>query len=360
MGWEDREYATDEPGGFGAKVRRVLRRVFGEGENPFDWALPLYTAWGIRVRIHLVFVIMIIADLLWSLPHDGLGWRYKALGLVSLFVLVLLHEYGHCIACRLVGGTANQILMWPLGGLASCAPPHNWRANFITTAGGPGVNLVLIPVFGAALLALGQGKGAVIFNPFNPAHVIGGLRLSDGTMPFWLVTTWWLYYTNLLLFTFNMLLPMYPMDAGRLVHAVMWRSLGYRRATEIAVQMGLVVAVILFVFGIVGDNSRLTAIAVFGGLVCWFERRRLRTVEGTDPTLDRYDFERGYGGFPDDDDAPRDSRKERRLERERRKAEEEQAELDRILAKIARSGMSSLTKSEKRWLQRATEQRRSG
>ena len=49
MGWEDREYATDEPGGFGAKVRRVLRRVFGEGENPFDWALPLYTAWGIRV-----------------------------------------------------------------------------------------------------------------------------------------------------------------------------------------------------------------------------------------------------------------------------------------------------------------------
>ena len=132
------------------------------------------------------------------------------------------------------------------------------------------------------------------------------------------------------------------------------------RATEIAVQTGLVVAVVLFVFGIVGDNSRLTAVAIFGGLTCWFERRRLRMVEGTDPALAGYDFDRGYGGFPADDDTGKNDRRERKRERERQKAEQEQAELDRILAKIARSGMASLNKAEKRWLQRATEQRRSG
>src|SRR5204863_6917894 len=127
MGWDSRNY-TDGPGARGRRSRggggagSVLRRIFGNGENPFEWAVPLYTAWGIRVRIHLVFVLMIIAELLLSFVKDAIGWQYKALGLGSLFVLVLLHEYGHCIACRRVGGTADQILMWPLGGLAYCAP----------------------------------------------------------------------------------------------------------------------------------------------------------------------------------------------------------------------------------------------
>eukprot|EP00879_Flechtneria_rotunda_P010141 GHRR01010599.1.p2 GENE.GHRR01010599.1~~GHRR01010599.1.p2 ORF type:complete len:200 (+),score=40.60 GHRR01010599.1:1064-1663(+) len=35
-----------------------------------------------------------------------------------LLVTVLLHELGHCLAARSVGGTAHSILLWPLGGLA--------------------------------------------------------------------------------------------------------------------------------------------------------------------------------------------------------------------------------------------------
>lgn len=38
-----------------------------------------------------------------------------------LLATVLIHELGHCLAARSVGGRAEQILLWPLGGLAYIA-----------------------------------------------------------------------------------------------------------------------------------------------------------------------------------------------------------------------------------------------
>lgn len=35
-----------------------------------------------------------------------------------LLLTVLVHELGHCLAARQVGGSATGILLWPLGGLA--------------------------------------------------------------------------------------------------------------------------------------------------------------------------------------------------------------------------------------------------
>ena len=42
---------------------------------------------------------------------------------LALFSIVLLHEFGHALACRQVGGKADQIVLWPLGGVAYVAPP---------------------------------------------------------------------------------------------------------------------------------------------------------------------------------------------------------------------------------------------
>ena len=36
-----------------------------------------------------------------------------------LFLAVLLHELGHCFGARSVEGDAQEILLWPLRGLAS-------------------------------------------------------------------------------------------------------------------------------------------------------------------------------------------------------------------------------------------------
>src|SRR4030081_549557 len=65
---------------------------------------------------------------------------------LALFLIVTLHEFGHALACRQVGGKANQIVLWPLGGVAYVDPPPRPGATLWSIAAGPWVNVVLLPI----------------------------------------------------------------------------------------------------------------------------------------------------------------------------------------------------------------------
>ncbi|MBL0920687.1 MAG: hypothetical protein IBJ10_01015 [Phycisphaerales bacterium] len=335
-----------DSGGRGADFRRILGRIFGDAENPMGWALTVGRVAGIRVRLHLLFIVYATAQILYSIPRDTLGVGFTALAMTSLFVIVLLHEFGHCFACRAVGGEADDILMWPLGGLATVSPPHEWRAHLITTLGGPAVNAALTPVFAGLLMLAGQGD-AVLFNPFRPSVAVGAMG------SWWLVALWWLHYTNLLILGFNMLLPLFPLDGGRTLQAVLWRRMGYAPSMDVAATVGVFGAIALGVFALVGDHVLLLGIAIFAGLVSWQERRRLRAADD----LGEVGFESVYR-------AQQEEARERGPTRSQRKqAEREQqvqVELDRILAKIAASGMGALSAKEKKALRDATERKRRG
>jgi len=69
----------------------------------------------------------------------------------ALFVIVLLHEYGHCFAARSVGGNAEEIILTPLGGLAMAYAPHDPWARFVTVIGGPLVNVAICAICGGIL-----------------------------------------------------------------------------------------------------------------------------------------------------------------------------------------------------------------
>jgi len=351
MSWQDRRYDSSANGG---GFRAALARIFGDGENPLLWSLPLYRAWGIAVRVHIFYVIFIIAELIRSIAQDAFGFAFLFMGMVMLFVLVLLHEYGHCIACRKVDGEADKIIMWPLGGLAFCMPPHQWRAHLITALGGPAVNVILFPVLGAAVLGVTGSVETVVFNPFAIGAVLPLVTLSDATQPLWLLALWWAYFMNAVLLAFNMLVPMYPMDAGRVLHAILWKRSSYDAAMKITVVVGLVSAGAMAVFGIVFQQYLLFTIALFGGITCWIERQRL-AVQG-ERGFAGYDFSQGYLSMPGEDDEP--ARPGRAAQRRARQAEKDQAELDRLLAKIARDGMGSLTRRERRFLDRQSARRR--
>ncbi|MFG0325820.1 MAG: site-2 protease family protein [Phycisphaerales bacterium JB037] len=346
MTWQDRESRYRDSDGRGGGFRAALGRIFGDADNPLGWALTLYRAWGITVRLHLVFLIFIVAELIHaSVSSSGLGFQFALFGMVALFLLVLLHEYGHCIACRRVGGEADDILMWPLGGLATCLPPDHWRAHLWTAVGGPLVNVLLIPLFAGAVLVLTGEWRAVLFNPFSPGAGLAAAQLSDGTTPLWLIAVWWLHYANLILLAFNVLVPMYPMDGGRILQAILWRSLGYRRSMEIAVKIGLAAAIAMFVFAIVFGQTILIAIAIFGGITCWAEKKRLEFM-GEDWLGGGHEF------MPEPN--WRGDREPPAPKPDRRKPDIDPEEIDAILAKISRQGMDSLTRTERRKLRRAT------
>ena len=79
---------------------------------------------------------------------------WNAAEYLALFLIVLMHEFGHSLGCRQTGGVSEQIVLWPLGGVAYVAPPQRPGAQLWSIAAGPLVNVVLAPVLFVALRIL--------------------------------------------------------------------------------------------------------------------------------------------------------------------------------------------------------------
>jgi len=361
MSWQEREY-RDEKGQ--SAWRKALRRVFGDTNNILSWSVPLFRLSRIDVRIHIFYVLYILIRIITSIG-DSHSFIVSVIAGAVLFTLVLLHEFGHCLACRWVKGEASEIIMWPLGGLAMCHPPKTWRANLVTTAGGPMVNVVLVPVLALVLLTMGASTDLLVFNPLKPDDVLKYSPWLNGPINYLRFTVWIAYFTNLVLLAFNVLLPMFPMDGGRLLQEFLWAKQGYRRSMQTATTVGLVCAVVLAMFAMTMRSDRasndstmnLFSLALFCGFICWHEKRLLAVSD--DAGSPGYDFAKVYKGVADDE-----SEAEKILAASKRRvraAEEEsrrQQEVDRILAKIRESGMSSLTRKEEQTLRGETERRR--
>ncbi len=333
-------------GGIGGDWRAEHPRF----DSPMTWSLPLPQVAGVTVRIHVLALLLAVTLLVRSLIADSSGGAatafdlpHTAFLLAILFCLVLAHEIGHVTACRLVGGTADEILIWPLGGLAMAAPPPRWQADLITALGGLAVN-ALVGIATALSLGLLVGWKPEVLLP-NPVRPVAFASLS-GRVEEALFLVHWL---NLLLFVFN-LLPIFPMDGGQALRAVLSRGRPPVEATRLAARTGLVGSLLLCVAAFVQDSMMVAAVGAFGAWTCW---STLRRIEFGDAVLER-------GGIPAGP-AARGAEQEERLARQRERDQaEERARVDAILEKIAREGQQSLTWSERRTLRRATRRMRDG
>ncbi len=175
---------------------------------------------------------------------------------LALFVIVLLHEFGHALACRQVGGTADQIVLWPLGGVAYVNPPQRPGATLWSIAAGPLVNALLFPIL-SALCLLGRGQPWVMAQP-NLYEFITNL--------------WWI---NLMLLVFNML-PIYPLDGGQVLRSILWFMVGRARSLMIASVIGIIAIAALLIFAI--RTPWLGIIAVFALLQCWSGLQQARAM----------------------------------------------------------------------------------
>src|SRR5436190_14453324 len=119
--------------------------------------IRLFRFAGIEVYLHFSWFLVA------AIYISGYIRRYESpiwgvLEYLSIFVIVLIHEFGHALACRQVGGVADRIILWPLGGIAFVNPPRRAGAYLWSIVAGPLVNLALVPVFGAALTVISQGQ----------------------------------------------------------------------------------------------------------------------------------------------------------------------------------------------------------
>ncbi|QDU34081.1 Putative zinc metalloprotease Rip3 [Poriferisphaera corsica] len=172
---------------------------------------------------------------------------------LGLFGIVLIHEFGHALACRSVGGKADTIMLWPLGGIAFVQPPQRPGAVLWSIAAGPLVNVVLLPIlFGLYLLA-------AFLIPTTPEGIpttILGSNLIE--------IVYWLNSINLVLLIFNML-PIYPLDGGQILQAILWFFIGRSRSLQITSAIGLVCAIVGGILALMSGRTWLFIIAIFVG-----------------------------------------------------------------------------------------------
>ena len=203
---------------------------------------------GIDVFLHWSwFLVAVYGVNIRAGRYSSMAW--PVLEYLALFLIVLLHEFGHALACRQVGGQANQIVLWPLGGVAYVAPPQRPGATLWSIAAGPLVNVALAPVLGAAwVLSHAAGWGEAMPNAYTFIRTI--------------------FIINCVLLCFN-LLPVYPLDGGQILQSLLWFIFGRARSLMITTVIGFVGVAGLIALAILGHDVWFGILCVFILLNCW-------------------------------------------------------------------------------------------
>ena len=180
---------------------------------------------GVDVRVHFswVFIFAFVAFSLSNsyLPGTYPGWssgQYWITGVaasVLLFLCVLVHEFSHSIEAIRRGRKVRSITLFLLGGVSEIEEDSRSAGEeFWVSFVGPATSLVLALFFWLLFLGIQSG------NPQLSALVQ------------------YLALVNLLIGVFN-LVPAFPLDGGRVLRALVWRTTGSEmRATTIASRIG--------------------------------------------------------------------------------------------------------------------------
>jgi len=173
---------------------------------------------------------------------------------------------------------------------------------------------------------------------------------------------WW----NAVILAFN-LVPLYPLDGGRMFHALLWGKLkSHGRATLITIWVSRGVIILALIVGLFVRDQVYSWPVVLILIWALYETERLRHrlqggEEGEDYAFG-YDFSRGYTSLERtatrDRPQARPSLFQRLRTRARESREVREAEVrrqvDTLLEKIAREGLASLSRGERKFLERAS------
>ena len=310
---------------------RTWARVFGLGETPRIWGLPVLRTRALSLRIHIVFFAFMAIALIRSIAFDSSGPAFVLAMVLGTLVASLAHELSRLAVSHLAGRPIDEIVLWPLGGLAD------------STGGVPGAvgalagSAVFAGMLGAVLLAVGVGWPGLVFNPLDAGAVLA-TEVVQVSASWWLTALWSAYLASLVIILLNALVPAAPLDAGVVARELAGRETGRDR---FATRGGLVLSVGLVIAGALAPSLALAG----AGLVCAFvnlhEARRSAFVSR-----------------PEDTDWDLESRARAVLAEVRAKdrsaLRESELEIDRILGKISEAGMDALSDSERAFLRRAT------
>jgi Zn-dependent protease len=224
-------------------------------------SIRLFRLAGIEVSLHFSWFLVAVYQLT-SRPHGYTSRTFAIYEYLALFVIVLLHEFGHAFACRSVGGIAERILLWPFGGIAFVRPPARPGAELWSIAAGPLVNVALFPLLALVRVFVFR-SGAAFSSPdlYRLVVMIG--------------------YINVGILIFN-LLPIYPLDGGQILRSLLWFAFGRIRSLQIASVIGLIGGALLTIYAFTTGSMWLVFMTFFlltQAVTGWQRAKALRLEE---------------------------------------------------------------------------------
>jgi Zn-dependent protease/CBS domain-containing protein len=213
------------------------------------WSWKVARVWGIDLRVHATFVILLswLALIYYRDIGTLAGSARGVFFWVALFASVVLHEFGHALTARRFGVPTRDITLLPIGGVARLESiPDQPKQELQIALAGPAVTLFIAVALYVVLRALAL-----------PVMLANDMVVTQGWGAFLAQLMW----VNVSLLIFN-LLPAFPMDGGRVLRAALALRMQYLRATMMAARIGRVFALL---FGVVGllYNPLLVLIALF-------------------------------------------------------------------------------------------------
>ena len=222
---------------------------------------------GIPIHAHATFVLVLIYGAVqWGRGGGVAGMAFGVLATLVIFVGVALHELGHAVVARRVGIPVLGIVLLPIGGVAALGRnPERPRQELVIALAGPLVNVALAIPLALALALVGM----------QPA-----LQTASYGLPGWRSLLAIAFMANLALAAFN-LLPIFPLDGGKVLRALLALRLGRRRATRISAGLGQGSAILLGAWAFATGQAMLSLIAVFLFFAAAQERRMVLRGDAT-------------------------------------------------------------------------------
>ncbi|MCI0456409.1 MAG: hypothetical protein L0Z62_05455 [Gemmataceae bacterium] len=189
---------------------------------------------GVPIRVHPMF--WLIACLLGANWLQVWGVGGLLLWIACMFVSILVHEFGHILAGAAFGNR-GQIVLYGWGGLAIGAGDvdSRWKRIIVALAG---------PFAGFVLLGL-----------VWLAADLGLPHVDDGPTRRWLILAFaMLWFMNLYWNLLN-LVPIWPLDGGQVSREI-FTSFGERNGMRVTLVISFLLAALLAVHGIMGENGR--------------------------------------------------------------------------------------------------------
>ncbi len=200
------------------------------------YSLQLGKPFGIKVSIHWTFSLLIVW-IVFVTMRQGLETAQilmHILFILTLFMCVLLHEFGHSLVAIKFGGEVHSITLLPIGGMANITKmPEKPKEEFLVSLAGPAVNIVIAAVLGLYLYYF----QSVSFGEMEVSYI------TRNNFPVMLLAA------NIFIVAFN-LIPAFPMDGGRLFRSLLSLWMSRMEATRIAKNIGQVFAILFIIAGL--------------------------------------------------------------------------------------------------------------